>query len=129
MTQPLDHVDTETPPDARSTVRAFEDHLRKRFVLTYAKDMHFQHFGFDFVKSQSDIDQFLQELDDAPRCRMSNGCTKAWLIRNYLERHPADSTEEMVKNFKCVAARARRTNCGCHDTGSYARTQRPIYVY
>lgn len=128
MTQLLNHVVTETPPDARSTVRAFEDHLRKRFVFPYAIDMHFQHFGFDFVKSQSDIDQFLQELEAAPRCRSSKGCNKAWIIREYLERHPADSTEDLIKKFKCVAARARRTNCGCHDTGSYARTQRPIYV-
>jgi hypothetical protein len=121
------------PADARSTVADFEAYLKSKRILSpydfaYAKDMHFNYYGFDFIQSVADVDNFLQELESAPRSAMSGQCSKLWVIKNYLERYPSNSPEHYVEQFKTIAATARRTNCGCHDTGSYALTKRIIYA-
>jgi hypothetical protein len=120
------------PADARSTVADFEAHLKSKRILypadfSYAKDMEFDRYGFGFIQSVADVDNFLKELDSAPRSPMSGQCSKLWVIKNYLERNPSNSPEHYIELFKRVAARARRTCCGCHDTGSYAPTKKIIY--
>jgi hypothetical protein len=122
MTQLHDTVKTMAPPDARSPVKEFEDHLRTKYVLSYARDMHFQRFGFEFIKTKADVDAFLLVLDKATRSQMSLGCIKSELIKAYLERRKPESEEDYIKDFKFIAARRRRTCCACHETGSYAHT-------
>lgn len=112
---------TMTPPDARSSVKVFEAHLRTMYVSSRAKDIDFHRHGFDFIKTKADVDDFLNELDMAPRSQMSLGCTKARVIRSYLDKQNDSSDEDYIQSFKIRAARARRTCCSCHETGSYVR--------
>jgi hypothetical protein len=111
--------------DARSSCNDFNQHMRDHGVIrnhpeSYAKDHNYQHHGFDFAQTEEDIEQFLNELEAAPTWHsIGNGsCTKAWRIRNSLNKAD-DFNWGKIKRFKMYASSARRTDCGCHETGSF----------
>lgn len=111
--------------DARSTCEDFNNRMRDQGVIgnytnSYAKDHDYQHHGFCFIQTESDVDKFLAELDAAPKWHHMGGesCTKAWRIRNSLNK-PNEFNLSKVERFKMYASFARRTCCACHETGSF----------
>jgi len=117
------------PIDARSPCNDFNQHMRSQGVIrnypeSYAKDHNYKHHGFDFIQTEEDIEGFLDELDAAPTWHsMGDGkCTKAWRIRKALSK-PDDFNWGKLKRFKMYASFARRTDCGCHETGSFNPTK------
>jgi hypothetical protein len=109
------------PIDARSARKDFDKQMREQgLIRSYAKDHDYKLHGFDFIKTEDDVDKFLVELDSAPTWHsMGNGsCTKALRIRSALSK-PDEFNWGKVNNFKMYASFVRRTCCGCHETGSF----------
>lgn len=111
--------------DARSACSEFNQHMRHQGVIrhypeSFAKDYNYRQHGFEFIQTDEDIEAFLNQLDASPTWhRMGSGtCTKAWRIRNALSK-PDDYNWGRLTRFKMYAASARRTCCGCHETGSF----------
>mgnify|MGYP003645195822 CR=1 FL=1 len=110
--------------DARSDVKEFERHLKQlgllpRYRHAYATDAEYKAHGFDFIQSMTDAEDFLNELDTAVTSHSGDvgPCTKAFVIRQGMTK--SWYKEDKLDQFKAVAARARRTCCGCHHVGSY----------
>lgn len=113
--------------DARVSSKAFEKVLIGLGLLpdypgSYAKDHHYENFGFTFIQSEQDIEDFLRELDLANE-RMDTsptfkwGCTKAKVIRRGLAK--PWGWLSIVEQFKAHASHARRVHCSCHEVGSF----------
>jgi hypothetical protein len=88
----------------------------------YLKDCHFkQHVLPLGLHDMEDVQSFLERLDTDSRQQarhLSNGCTKAYVARNWLTSRHRDCTTPLAWAITGLA-RARRTCCGCHDTGSF----------
>jgi hypothetical protein len=111
--------------DARSTNKDFNRRLISEGVLpkyfgSYAKDHHYEKFGFDFVSTEDDIEHFLNELDRAPEAFLGRigKCIKAREIRRKLEKDNTYGWDNLSR-FRLFASSARRICCACHETGSY----------
>ena len=108
--------------DARSGVAAFTAALQDCRVNLkgegYAVDHHFEHYGFSFLETEEQALGFIDEL-------RHNGCTKGLSAKSRY-----DSLTETGLLLRMGMTRldiaimalsaARRTHCGCHETGSFA---------
>ena len=118
---------TKRKIDARSSCADFnhallELHLISNYPGSYAKDHNYRDYGFSFISSDHEAEAFLKtldkdndDLDTVPIFKW--GCTKAKSIRHgMLKRWNFCSS---LEQFKALASSARRTECCCHDTGSF----------
>jgi hypothetical protein len=104
-------------PEARFRLALIRDSRLSDYPGSYPQDHHYDRHGFGFIETEADIDAFLMSLDEAALL-YSSGCIKARVLRSDMLRRW--EWTDAVTQFKALAARARRCNCRCHDTGSYA---------
>lgn len=99
--------------------------LRKRGTFQYSheytKDIHFRRFVLEpQLSTMEQVHDLLQKLDDDHKARnfsFGAGCTKAYSARQSLKYTTTFLTD--VEWALTALAKARRTNCGCHQTGSF----------
>lgn len=115
--------------DARSGVESFTAALRESGVKLkgfddYAVDRHFEDYGFSFLETEEQALSFIDELRES-------GCNKG---RSAKSRYDAltetGALLEMGKTRLGIAimalSYARRTHCGCHETGSFGPAKASI---
>lgn len=118
-----------------ASVGATETALKAAGVLrpsdwSYAKDAEFARFPLACLTTMDDVDAFLAALDKAAGRTWRGECSKARSARAslayYRERYGdrAFPWESEAARAVDVLSRARRTCCGCHETGSFARYER-----
>ena len=86
----------------------------------YLKDLDFvRHILPIGIKSMDDVQTFLEKLD-ADNQAVSNptGCSKAHSARGFLA-HEHGLGDDALGWALVSLAHARRTCCGCHETGSF----------
>ncbi len=113
---------TQGQPDARSTEAEFRSELISLGALSsyrgsYATDFEYERYGFRFLKTEADIDAFMEDLDRAATT-LNTSCAKAHVLRSSMKAEwPTTST---IDKFKALAARSRRTHCACHQRACFA---------
>ena len=98
---------------------------RRLFDWDFIKDIHFErHFLPRFLHSKDDVDSLLRSLDDDSSVLDESGkCQKAQSARYWRNvLHPLG--EPTVASSIRALARARRVNCSCHESGSFAKRLR-----
>lgn len=91
----------------------------------YLKDRHFQRYVLPIgIRTMDNVHQFLEKLD-ADNRGLSNatGCHKVSVARSSLAYQHGPTIDPMDWAISSLA-RARRTCCGCHHTGSFAVSER-----
>lgn len=108
--------------DARSEVRAFTKALYEGGVKLkcgdYVVDDHYEFYGFTFLSSEEQALGFINDL-------IANGCKKGKSAKYYFDESIESGTLAGIGMSRLTIAvhslaRARRTHCRCHETGSFA---------
>jgi hypothetical protein len=93
-----------------------------RYSHEYLRDRDFvQHVLPLGISTMGDVHAFIDSLDGNHKkraFRIGAGCTKAYVVRNWLQsrhRHCLPPLDWALTGL----ARARRTCCSCHETGSF----------
>ena len=111
----------------RMTVSEVEKELKASGLIRgddYARDADFARHVLVEVGTLEQAEAFLAELDGentkttSPPFRW--GCTKAKLIREYLDNPFWCQTPDRIRS---AIAHNRRVCCSCHETGSFATRQ------
>lgn len=106
-----------------SSVSEVDAELRRLGVFYYShhyvKDREFELYVLTpLVKSMDDLHRFIDSLDvDNQNFGWKGGCSKAYAARCSL-KYEQTVTAELNWALHALA-RARRTCCGCHETGSF----------
>lgn len=106
---------------SRSSLKEVTAVLRSVNVFTfdgaYPRDYHFERWVLNDINGPEDVLKLCEDLNVDAREKGYDRCAKAAYI---LEWHPRWSGD--VKRCRVNVARQRRVCCGCHETGSYAKT-------
>lgn len=116
-------MDAKMPLSEFTAALQAQGHL-STYPGAYAKDNHFQQYGFSDIHSDADVNAFLETLDASPGFQGEvSPCKKASAIRASLDT-PDEYNWGRVKRFKLFAAARRRVHCSCHETGSFSPVAR-----
>jgi hypothetical protein len=112
--------------NSRSSVKDIETALKETGVLpnydwAYAKDQDHQR-AYDDLTTPEEVEKFLAALDqdnkELTKPPFQWGCTKARLIRQYLQK---PFWIMNMARMKAAISHNRRVCCSCHETGSFAK--------
>lgn len=124
-------ISTASPPHAavplQASLQEVDAELRRRGTFQYSheyvKDHHFRHYVLQpQLSTLEQVEEFLQKLDNDRKARNFSPpfdwvCAKVRSARHSLAYDLASS--EDVEWALHSLARARRTHCSCHETGSF----------
>lgn len=110
--------------DARSGIQAFTAALRDSGVHLrgidggYPRDKDFESYGFSFLETEEQALAFIEDLRES-------GCTKGHSAKMRYDNHTESGALVRMGMSRLDIAimalsSARRTCCGCHETGSFA---------
>ena len=119
-----------------ATTEEIEKALRKSGALhpwDYLKDRHFLNSVEPLtVQSLEDVDMVVAKLNqDFAQYQKTNslltGCQKVYTFQQSMAYKRTEQISELSWAMSSLA-RARRTCCGCHETGSFAPREIPAYL-
>jgi hypothetical protein len=112
---------------SQASLREVDAELRRRGTLQYSheyvKDLHFQRYVLQpQLSTVAEVEAFLQKLDDDRKARKFSAsfdwcCSKVSSARQSLA-YVTSQGNDLDWALRSLA-RARRTNCSCHETGSF----------
>ena len=110
--------------DTRAGQAAFaaalrEANIRLKGLYDDTVDLHFEKYGFSFLETEEQAVAFIDEL-------VSNSCSKGCSAKHKFDAFTKSGVLEEVGLTRLEIAikalsSARRTHCGCHETGSFLK--------